>query len=103
ARVIEALKANPPASGLPTFDEAFRAKFDAEHPLGWVEHRAAWSPSGVYGRWVLSHNAIIRIDDTLYLHGGVGPEFVSFDMDTLNKAVVSALRHEPEPPGGPHD
>jgi hypothetical protein len=103
AAQVAALKAHPPASGLPAFDAAYRAAFDAAHPLGWVEHWAAWSAEGVYGRWVLTHSAIIRIDDTLYLHGGIGPEFLAFDADTMNKAVLAALRHQPEPPGGPHD
>jgi hypothetical protein len=102
-RYVAALQAQPPADGLPVFDAAFRAKFDAEHPLGWMEHRLAWSPAGVYGRWILTHSAVIRIDDTLYLHGGVGPEFVAFDAVAMNKAVVAALRHEPEAVGGPHD
>jgi len=101
-KVVEALKANPPASGLPVFDEAYRAKFDAEHPLGWVEHRIAWSTQGVYGRWILTHSAIIRIDDTLYLHGGIGPAYLPFDVDVLNNAILAALRHEPQA-GGPPD
>ncbi|HEV7383355.1 MAG TPA: metallophosphoesterase, partial [Phenylobacterium sp.] len=101
--VVAALKAHPPAAGLPVFDPAYRAAFDAAHPLGWVEHAAAWSADGVYGRWVLTHSAVIRIDDTLYLHGGIGPEFQTFDMDTLNKAVIVALRHQPEAAGGPRD
>lgn len=101
--LVAALKAHPPAGGPPVFDAAWRGRFDAEHPLGWVEHQAAWSPSGVYGRWILSHNAIIRIDDTLYLHGGIGPEFLPFDIDVMNQAVLAALRHQPEVAGGPHD
>ncbi len=103
ARVVAELKAHPPAGGLPVFDAAWRARFDAEHPLGWVEHQAAWSSSGLYGRWVLTHSAVIRIDDTLYLHAGVGPSFTPFDIDVMNKAVVAALRHQPEVAGGPHD
>lgn len=103
ARVVEALKAQPPAGGLPVFDAAFRAQFDAEHPLGWVEHQAAWSTQGVYGRWILTHSAVIRIDDTLYMHGGLGPEFAGFDIDVMNKAVITALLHKPEVVGGPHD
>jgi hypothetical protein len=63
----------------------------------------AWSSTGVYGRWVLTHSAVIRIDDTLYLHAGIGPAFLPFDIDTMNKAVLAALRHEPEIAGGPHD
>jgi hypothetical protein len=103
AQVVAALKAKPPTAGLPVFDDAYRARFDAEHPLGWVEHQAAWSPKGVYGRWVLTHSAIIRIDDTLFLHGGLGPTFAAFGVDVMNKAVVAALRHQPEVAGGPHD
>ena len=101
--VLAALKAHPPAAGLPVLDAAYRAQFDTDHPLGWVEHQAAWSPGGVYGRWILTHSAIIRIDDTLYLHAGVSQEFQAFDMDVMNKAVIAALRHEPEVVGGPHD
>ena len=103
AATVEALKAKPPAAGLPVFDDAYRASFDATHPLGWVEHWAAWSAEGVYGRWVLTHSAVIRIDDTLYMHGGVGPEFLPFDVDVMDKAVITALRHQPEVAGGPHD
>ncbi|WP_372782206.1 metallophosphoesterase [Phenylobacterium sp.] len=102
-RVVAALKAHPPAAGLPVFDDAYRAAFDADHPLGWVEHMAAWSADGAYGRWVLTHSAVIRIDDTLYLHAGLGPEFTAFDMETLDRAVLAALRHQPEAAGGPHD
>jgi hypothetical protein len=101
AAVVAALKAHPPAPGLPVFDDAYRARFDAEHPLGWVEHQLAWSAKGVYGRWVLTHSAIIRIDDALYMHGGLGPQFLPFDVDVMNNAVLAALRHQPEVVGGP--
>jgi hypothetical protein len=100
---IADLKAHPPPTGVPVFDATYRAKFDAEHPLGWVEHQIAWQNTGPYGQWVLTHHALIRIDDTLYLHGGLGPEFAGYDMDVMNKAVIAALKHEPEVAGGPHD
>jgi len=103
ARVVAYLRAHPPPEGLPTFDAAYRAAFDADHPLGWVEHAIAWSPEGVYGRWILTHSAVIRIDDALYLHGGLGPSFAAYDKDVLDKAVITALKHEPEAVGGPHD
>jgi hypothetical protein len=94
-RVVAYLTAHPPANGLPTFDDAYRAQFDAEHPLGWVEHRAAWAPTGLYGRWVAGHDAIIRINDTLFMHGGLGASFANNDRDTLNGAVRAAIRGEP--------
>ena len=101
--VVDYLKAHPPAGPPLVFDAAFRAQFDADHPIGWVEHQAAWSPEGYIGKWVLTHSAIIRIDDTLYLHGGLGPAYAGYDYDTLNKAVIAALRHEPVKPGDPPD
>ena len=101
--VVAALKAKPPAGAPLTFDAAYRAQFDADHPLGWVEHQIAWSTDGYIGKWVLTHPAIIRIDDTLYMHGGLGPEFVPFDYDVMNRAVITALNHQPEAKDGPHD
>jgi Calcineurin-like phosphoesterase len=101
--LVAALKAKPPPAGLPVFDAAYRAKFDAEHPLGWVEHRQAWSPRSAYGRWIATHDAVIRVDDALYLHGGLGPAYLPFDAETMNNAVRAALMHKPPTPRGPPD
>lgn len=92
---IRGLRANPPATGLPTFDAAYRAHWDEEHPLGWVEHREAWSPRGRYGRWISQHDAVIRINDTLFLHGGLGPAFAATPRLTMDDAVRAALRGRP--------
>ncbi len=92
-RVVDHLRNNPPAEGRVTIDDAFRAEWEREHPLGWVEHRAAWSPAeGDYGRWVASNDAIIRINDILFVHGGVGPSYAGDGRDELNDAVRAALR-----------
>jgi hypothetical protein len=94
-RYIDQLRASPPPEGLPTIDDAFRQRFDTEHPLGWVEHRQGWAPTGTYGRWVSGHNAIIRINDTLFLHAGLGPSFAAVDRATMNRAVQGELRGQP--------
>jgi hypothetical protein len=94
-RTLAALRANPPAAGLPVFDEAYHAQWNDTHPLGWVEQRAAWAPSGRYGRWVAGHDAVIRINDTLYMHGGLGPSFAGADRQALDDAVRAALRGRP--------
>jgi hypothetical protein len=91
------LRARPPASGLPVFDDAFRAQWESEHPLGYVEHREAWGPRGRYGRWIANHDAVIRINDTLFVHGGLGPSFVLPSADAMNDAVSTALRGRPDP------
>ncbi|MBL8547412.1 MAG: metallophosphoesterase [Hyphomonadaceae bacterium] len=91
-RFIRNLRRNPPAGGLPVIDAAYRAQWDAEHPLGWVEHRQAWSPTGYYGRWIATHDAVIRINDTLFLHAGLGPEYASAQRPLMNNDVRAALR-----------
>lgn len=94
-RYVQALRRSPPASGLPTFDAAYRAQWDAEHPLGWVEHREAWGPRGHYGRWIASHDAVIRVNDSLFMHGGLGPAFAAVPRPTMNQAVIAALQGRP--------
>ncbi|HRE42613.1 MAG TPA: metallophosphoesterase [Terricaulis sp.] len=96
-RAIRHIRANPPPEGVPAFDEAWRAQWESEHPLGWVEHRRAWAPTGEYGRWISSNNAVVRINDTLFLHGGLGPSYVRPDIALLNRAVTGALRLRPVP------
>jgi hypothetical protein len=94
-QTIAYARAHPPASGLPVFDDAFRADWNTRHPLGYVEQRIAWAPNGVYGRWVASHDAVIVINDIVFMHGGVGPTFTEPNIDTINGAVRGALRGQP--------
>ncbi len=96
-QTIAHLRRNPPATGLPRFDAAYRAQWDVVHPLGYVEHRAAWGPSGRYGRWIAEHDAVIRINDTLYLHAGIGPAFAHEPRTSMNPAIRTILRGRPSP------
>ncbi len=71
--------------------EEDRRRFDAEHPLGWVEHRLAFAPDGKYGAWLCRQNAVIRIGDTLFLHGGISPKYGDFALKDLNERIRSEL------------
>src|SRR5436305_201262 len=63
----------------------------AEHPPGFVEHREAFGPSGHYGSWIRRNNCIIRINETLFLHGGISPKYASRTRSTLNDSVRREL------------
>lgn len=91
---LDYLKKTLPEESLPLFDDAYRAKWEQQFPLGYVEMRIAWSPAGEYGRWVLGHNAIIRIDDTLFVHGGLNPEYGKLPLDQINDRVREELASE---------
>lgn len=77
--------------GTPSPGKDERSRFEAEHPLGWVEHRQAYSPTGKYGAWIARQNAVIRIGDTLFLHGGISPKYADFSLRDLNERVRREL------------
>jgi len=76
--------------------EADRKRFDAEIPLGYIEHRLAFAPKGVYGAWLVRQNAVIRIGDTLFLHGGISPKYADFSLADLNEKIRRELQ-DPDP------
>jgi len=61
------------------------------HQPGFVEHREAFSPSGYYGSWIRRNNSVIRINDTLFLHGGISPKFATRGRTDLNETVRREL------------
>jgi Calcineurin-like phosphoesterase len=87
----ERIKSSSPPESVPVFDEAFRKKWESEHPLGYAEHRRELGPAGKYGKWIRSHNAVIKIDNTLFLHGGIGPKYVDLKVGLINERVGEEL------------
>lgn len=71
--------------------EQIRAAWMAEHPLGWVEHKIAWSPSGELGKWATRNPAIVKIDGTLFVHGGLSAEYAKLPIDEINGRVQTAM------------
>ncbi len=69
-----------------------REQFDAEHPLGWVEQRIQFSPEGTYGKWIRKHNAVVKINDSLFIHGGISPKYASMTIAQINEGVAAELK-----------
>ncbi len=76
---------------VPKFDEAYRKRWESEHPLGYAEHRREFSPTGKYGKWIRRHNAVIRIDESLFLHGGISPKLADLGVRQINERVREEL------------
>jgi hypothetical protein len=60
-------------------------------PLGFVEYVEAISPSGRYGRWLRSRPAMLRIDDTIFMHAGLAPESTA-TVDEVNRTIEREVR-----------
>ena len=88
---VERIRRSPPAGGLPTFGPVYEQEWKAEHPLGYVEHRQAYSQDGEYGRWIRKNNAVIQINDTIFMHGGWSPKYADWEIEALNKQIHDEL------------
>jgi hypothetical protein len=80
-----------------TFEEldlvAYRAEWEQQVPLGWVEHRQGWSLMGDYGSWVKDNPVAVKINDTIYLHGGISAEYCKFSLESLTEQVITAMEN----------
>lgn len=57
------------------------------HPLGFIEQREAFSPTGVYGKWLRQHSAVSKIGGVIFLHGGINPDLASTDLAQINDRI----------------
>ncbi len=71
--------------------EGRRQRWLQEHPPGFVELRRAFEPSGPYGSWIRSHNAVILVNGTLFLHGGISPALLAMSIGEINQTIRREL------------
>ena len=70
------------------FDERnFRDQFLKQFPPGAWEMQQAFGPMGDYGRWVRSHDTVIRINGIVFVHGGISPMAAVMGCEGINAAV----------------
>jgi len=89
---VEQLKKEAAAEGKKfTISDQEKQQWFQKHPLGYFEHRLAWGPKGKYGKWVRSHNTVIKIGGTLFVHGGISPRFAGAKIREINETVRKEL------------
>ncbi len=81
-------------------DAEYRKQWMAEHPLGWVEHRFAFEGNGRYASWIRTHNAVLKINDWLFMHGGISPRYAGMPLGAMNDAVRKVLEPSAAPAHG---
>ena len=100
---MQSLEANAPER-FAVLPEDFRDRWNAQHPLGWVEHRQTWDlgwdPEAEYGTWVLDNKVAVQVNGAIFLHGGISGYYCQNSLESLTEMVVSALREfDPQQPG----
>ncbi len=86
-RWFEAWAARSPGAA----PESLRAKFDETWPRGYFAHRRAFAADGVYGQWLLSKPAIVVLNRTAFVHGGLSPLAGRYGLEGVNGTLMGEL------------
>jgi hypothetical protein len=101
--VMQSFEAQDP-EGFAALPENYREEWNSKIPLGWVEHRQAWDPAwnpqGEYANWVLDKKIAIRINNTIFLHGGISGYYCQNSLESMTQKARASLRNfDPLNPG----
>jgi len=66
-------------------------------PLGFVEHRFIWAKKGEFFEWARKNNAIIKINRTLFTHGGLSPHEAYQPLKKINNEIKRVIKSDKEP------
>ncbi len=65
--------------------------FEEQFPPGYFGHNAAFSADGIYGEWMQSMPTMIKVGDTVFVHGGLAPALLESDIPTINAQVSQTV------------
>jgi hypothetical protein len=69
-----------------------KRKVDTSKPAGFAERCEAFAPVGKYGRWLRSLPAVARVNDSVFLHGGISPDLASSSIEKINEGIASEIK-----------
>jgi len=61
-------------------------------PAGFVERCEALGADGRYGKWLRTLPAVARVNDSIFLHGGITPELAGWTVEKINDAVAGEIK-----------
>lgn len=78
--------------------ELIRDAWMKTKPIGMLEYEFAWSPTGDLGKWALANPAVVKLGDTLFVHGGISAAFAQLPIDEINRQAYAALNAQDHGP-----
>ncbi len=73
-------------------DVTVRLAFDEQYPPGFVALREAYSQSGALGSWLIKQPFVIKVNDKVYMHGGIASVASEDSLATLNDKLRGELK-----------
>lgn len=68
-----------------------KAAFDQRYPPGYLGRIRAFAPEGEYGSWILQHPTIIKVNDVVFLHGGLTDIVAGLGLEAINQQVADSI------------
>ncbi len=68
------------------------ADFERLFPVGYFGHRRLLGPEGRYGQWLLSLPVAVKVNDTVYMHGGPSSVLAGRNLEQLNRDYRAAVQ-----------
>ena len=78
--------------------DAIRDAWIKATPLGMLEHQVAWRPDGEIGKWVIGNPAVVKLGDSLFVHGGISAAYTQYSPEQINRRVADALKAQDQAP-----
>jgi hypothetical protein len=73
-------------------EEEVRLSFEKRFPSGFLGLQRAYAPDGELGKWLLERPLVLRVNDSLYMHGGISSEIAEQSLDEINRKNKEDLR-----------
>jgi hypothetical protein len=72
-------------------EPTLRDQFNASFPPGFFGHRAAFSSTGPFGRWLLGKPVIVAVNDSAFAHAGIAARFSQVSLEDINRSAGETL------------
>ena len=67
-------------------------RFENEHPPGFFGHAKLFSAKGKFGSWLMTRPAIIKVNDSVFAHGGLSQSMLGKSLESINTEHNVVLR-----------
>jgi len=71
---------------------ARRNKVPTARPPGFEERCSAFAADGRYGKWLRTLPAVTRINDSVFLHGGIHPDLSALSIEKINETIATEIK-----------
>ena len=66
--------------------------FNLQFPPGFFARQTSFEAHGKYGKWLVDLPTIVKINDVVFVHGGLSVEFAELGVAGINRTVGSTIR-----------